>query len=73
MNLEKEFIKETNKNMEGGCDMCKAFEELAEKRVLEEKMDLAKKFLANGKLSVEEVAECMGLPVNVVEELVDSK
>ena len=53
--------------------MCKAFEELAEKRVLEEKMDLAKKFLANGKLSVEEVAECMGLPVNVVEELVDSK
>ena len=64
------YFKET----EGGRkNMCKAFEELAENRVLEEKMDLAKKFLANGKLSVEEVAECMGLPVNVVEELVDSK
>ena len=64
------YFKET----EGGRkDMCKAVEELAEKRVLEDKINSAKKLLANGKLSVEEVAECIGLPVNVVEELVESK
>ena len=53
--------------------MCKAVEELVEKRVLEEKINSVKKFLANGKLSVEEVAECIGLPINVVEELVELK
>ena len=64
------YFKET----EGGRkDMCKAVEELAEKRVLEDKINSAKKLLANGKLSVEEVAECIGLPVNVVEELVELK
>ena len=64
------YFKET----EGGRkDMCKAVEELAEKRVLEDKINSAKKLLANGKLSVEEVAECIGLPINVVEELVELK
>ena len=64
------YFKET----EGGRkDMCKAVEELVEKRVLEEKINSVKKLLANGKLSVEEVAECIGLPVNVVEELVELK
>ena len=67
------YFKET----EGGRkDMCKAVEELAEKRanerVLEEKMDLIKKLLANGKLSVEEIAECMGFPIDMVEELAKS-
>ena len=64
------YFKET----EGGRkDMCKAVEELVEKRVLEEKINSVKKFLANGKLSVEEIAECIGLPVNVVVELVGSE
>lgn len=53
--------------------MCKAVEEFVEKRVLEEKINSVKKLLANGKLSVEEVAECIGLPINVVEELVELK
>ena len=71
------YFKET----EGGKKvMCKVVEELVEKRadeiaaeiVLEEKKHMAKKIFASGKLSVGEVAECTGLPVNVVEELVET-
>ena len=53
--------------------MCKAGEELAEKRAKERVLELARNILANGKLSVEEVAECTELPINVVEELAESK
>lgn len=63
------YFKETD----GGRKiMCKAFEELADKRaderVLEEKREAAKKFLTKG-YSAEDVAECIGLPINEVEEL----
>ena len=54
--------------------MCKAFEELAEKRVLERALELqkdaARRMLADGKLSVEDIAGYLGLPINVVEDLV---
>ena len=64
------YFKET----EGGRKvMCKAVEELAEKRAKERVLELARNILANGKLSVEEVAECTELPINVVEELAESK
>lgn len=64
------YFKET----EGGREiMCKAFEELAEKRadekVLEEKRDVAVRMIADGKLSAEEIARYLGLPINMVEEL----
>lgn len=49
--------------------MCKAFEDLAEKRVLEDKKASAKRMLADGKLSAEDIAKYAGLPINVVEEL----
>lgn len=48
-------------------------EELAEKRadekVLEEKRDVAVRMIADGKLSAEEIARYLGLPINMVEEL----
>ena len=61
--------------------MCKAVEELVEKRaekrahelLFEEQKILAERLLANGKLSVEEVAECMQLPIDIVEELGKTK
>lgn len=59
------FFKETDG---GRRIMCKAFEELADKRVLEEKKEAAMKFLTKG-YSAEDVAECIGLPKNLVEEL----
>ena len=60
------YFKET----EGGKEiMCKAFEELAEKRVLEDRMAIAKRMLADGVLSVEMIAKYSNLSIEVVEEL----
>ena len=53
--------------------MCKAVEELAEKRVLEEKKDSARRMIKGCKLSMEEIAKYAGLPIDVVEELAESK
>ncbi|MEE1518008.1 MAG: hypothetical protein UF228_10475 [Lachnospiraceae bacterium] len=57
--------------------MCKAVEELVEKRadeiVLEKQKELAATMLADGKLSIEEIARYAGLPVEEVEELAESK
>ena len=53
--------------------MCKTFEDLAEKRtdekVMEEKKMLAKRMLLRGRGSVEQIAEDLELPIEVVEEL----
>ena len=64
------YFKET----EGGKKiMCKAFEDLAEKRaeerILEEKKALAEKMLLRGRGSVEQIAEDLELPIEVVKEL----
>lgn len=59
---------------EGGREIvCKTFEDLAEKRadekVMEEKKMLAKRMLLRGRGSVEQIAEDLELPIEVVEEL----
>ena len=60
------YFKET----EGGREiMCQAFEELAEKRVIEEKKESARRMIAKSKLTVEEIAEYTDLPVEEVREL----
>ena len=62
------YFKET----EGGRKiMCKAFEDLAEKRILEEKKATAQRMIVDGKLSAEEIARYTGLPIDIVEELVN--
>lgn len=60
------FFKET----EGGQEiMCQVFEELAEKRVIEEKKESARRMIAKSKLTIEEIAEYTDLPVEEVREL----
>lgn len=60
------FFKET----EGGQEiMCQAFEELAEKRVIEEKKAFARRMITKNKLTIEEIAEYTDLPVEEVREL----
>lgn len=60
------YFKET----EGGRKiMCKTFEDLAEKRLFEEKKALAEKMLLRGRGSVEQIAEDLELPIEVVREL----
>ena len=49
--------------------MCRAVEEL----LREDKLDAARKLLADGTLTVEKIAECLGLVVEDVEKLVVQK
>lgn len=64
------YFKET----EGGQDiMCQVFDDLAEKRaekaLMEEKKAFARRLIARGKQTVEEIAEDADLPIEVVREL----
>ena len=64
------YFKET----EGGKEsVCKVFEELAEKRVLENNKAIAEKMLADGMLSVEMIAKYANLSIEVVKELAKSR
>lgn len=64
------YFKETK----GGQEiMCQVFEDLAEKRAeearIEEKKAFALRMIARGKLTVEEIAEDADLPIEVVRDL----
>lgn len=60
------YFKET----EGGQEiMCQVFEDLAEKRVTEEKRAFARRLIARGKQTLEEIAEDTDLPIEEVREL----
>lgn len=50
--------------------MCQVFEDLVERRVMEEKRAFARRLIARGKQAVEEIAEDVGLSVEVVRDLV---
>ena len=43
--------------------------QIMENRINEEKIELAKKAIARGKLSLEEIAETLSLPLAFVQEL----
>ena len=63
-----EYFKET----EGGREVvCQIFEDLAEKWVIEEKKESARRMIASGKLTEEEIAEYAGLPFEEVRELAE--
>ena len=68
------FFKET----EGGrAKMCKAFEELAEKRAkeaaeqraLEEKRAIARRMIARGETNLKQIAEDLDLPIEKIEAI----
>ena len=60
------YFKEDEKGVRA---MCKAVEEL----LREDKLDAARKLLADGTLTVEKIAECLGLAVEDVEKLAVQK
>lgn len=62
------YFKEDEKGVKA---MCKAVEELCNEEKRETRIDVAKKMLADGALTVEKIAEYSGLTVNEVKELVD--
>lgn len=49
--------------------MCQIFEELAEKRAMEEKKASARRMITRGKLTLEEIAEDTDLPLEEVKKL----
>lgn len=53
--------------------MCKAVEDwamgVAEEKVIEDRKENAKKMIAKGKLTLDEIAEYASLPLEIVEEL----
>lgn len=60
------YFKETE---EGQDIMCQVFEDLAERRVTEEKRAFARRLIARGKLTIEEIAEAADLQIEVVRDL----
>lgn len=68
----KELAKSVRhfKETEGGRNqVCKAVEEFSEKLIILEKEESAKKMIARGKMSIEEIAEDLNLPVETVKRL----
>lgn len=49
--------------------MCQVFEDLVERRVMEEKRAFARRLIARGKQTVEEIAEDADLSIKVVKDL----
>lgn len=68
------YFKETE---EGQDIMCQVFEDLAEKRAeearIEEKRAFARRLIARGKQTVGEISEDADLPIEVVRELAGSQ
>ena len=58
---------------EGVGKMCEAMDRIAEKRAVETRIENAKKMIARGKLTLEEIAEDSGLPLEKVKELADKR
>lgn len=51
--------------------MCQVFEDLVERRGMEEKRAFARHLIARGKQNVEEIVEDTDLPIEVVRDLAD--
>lgn len=49
--------------------MCQVLEDFLEKRITEEKKDFARRLIARGKQTLEEIAEDAELPIEVVRDL----
>ena len=64
------YFKEDEKGVRA---MCKAVEELCREEKHEAMMDAAKRLLEDGTLTVEKIAECVGLTVEEVKELTEQK
>lgn len=53
--------------------MCRAFEETRDAARYQEKIDIARKMIARGKYTSEEIAELTDLPLDKVQELTGMK
>lgn len=49
--------------------MCQTFDDLVERRVTEAKRAFARRLIARGKLTIEEIAEDTDLPIEIARDL----
>ena len=64
----------TIKNTEGGREnMCKIMEDLNEKAVRDNRIQIAQTIIETGKLSYEEIAQCSGLTLEEIKALAEGK
>jgi transcription initiation factor IIE alpha subunit len=66
MNATRKYYKE---NQEGVEAMCKIVEDIAKEHALEKSREIAKKLIAKGQMTYEEIAETTGLPLEEVQKL----
>ena len=59
--------------LEGVEFMCRAFEETRNEGKYQEKIETAMRMIRRGKLSLEEIADYSGLPLEKVQELAGAK
>jgi len=64
------YFKEDEKGVKA---MCRAVEELCQEERREAMIETAKRLLEEGTLTVEKIAECVGLPVEEVRKLAEQK
>ena len=60
------YLKE---NPEGVSEMCKVIEEVRTQERKETMIEVARKLLFDGTLTLEKIAECVGLPLDEVKKL----
>ena len=64
------FFKE---NEEGKAAMCKVLEDMRNETAMNEREKMAKRLIAQGKLSLEDIAEAADLPVEKVREISEQR
>ena len=60
------YLKQDQK---GVSNMCRAMEELIEEEKIEDRTESAEKLIAKGKMTLEDIAECLSLPIERIKEL----
>lgn len=65
----QERVRYLKESKGGNAEMCELVEEYAEKKAKMKKIEIAKNFINNTNLSLEEIAKCVELPLATVKEL----
>ena len=69
----RERVRYLKESKGGNAEMCELVEEYAEKKAKRKKIEIAKNFINNTNLSLEEIAKCVELPLATVKELAHAR
>lgn len=66
-------VRQYKETEEGVKNMCEIWEEVRNEGIIKASIEHAQRMIDNGKLSLEEIAQCSGLPIEKVRELAEKK